>query len=101
MAFKIKQDPTFPGSIKLASMGREQTLNVVFRSKTADEYEALVKNKEDPKGEQAFLAIVDSWDADLPFNAESVATLNQHQPGAVWAVVLHYGEALMAARKGN
>lgn len=99
--FKIKQDPTFPGSIKLVSMGREQTLKVTFRSKTADEYEALVKNTDDTKGEKAFFALVESWEADLPYNEESIATLNQHQPGAVWAVVLHYGEALMAARKGN
>jgi len=101
MTFKIKQEPTFPGSIKIASMGREQTLNVVFRAKTASEYDKLAKDKGDPRGEAAFLALVESWDADMPLDKGSVALLNEHQPGAVWAVVIHYGEALLAARKGN
>jgi hypothetical protein len=99
--FKIKQDPTFPGTIKLVAMGREQTLDVTFRAKTASEYERMVKNKADPRGEEAFLSIVESWNADMPLDKESVALLNEHQPGAVWAVVLHYGEALMTQRKGN
>jgi hypothetical protein len=101
MSFKIKQDPTFPGTIKLVSLGREQDLNVTFRAKTASEYDALVKNKEDPRGEAAFLALVSSWDADMPLDEKSVALLNEHQPGSVWQVVLHYGEALVTARKGN
>jgi hypothetical protein len=99
--FKIKQDPTFPGTIKLASMGREQVLEVTFRAKTASEYEKLAGNKADKRGEEAFLALVESWNADMPLDKESVALLNEHQPGAAWAVVLHYGEALMASRKGN
>jgi hypothetical protein len=99
--FKIKQDPTFPGSITITALGREQTLNVVFRAKKASEYDALLKNKDDTRGEAAFLALVESWDADMPLSKESVAELNEAQPGAVWAVVMHYGEKLMAARKGN
>lgn len=99
--FKIKQEPTFPGSIKIVSMGREQALNVTFRAVTASEYDKLAKNKGDPRGEEAFLALVESWDADMELNKDSVAALNEHQPGAVWQVVLHYGESLLAARKGN
>lgn len=99
--FKIKHEPTFTGSITLTSLGREQTLNVVFRAKTASEYDALMQAKDDPKGEKAFLALVESWDADMPLDPAGVAALNEHQPGAPWRVVTYYGEKLMAARKGN
>jgi hypothetical protein len=100
--FKIKQDPAFPGSIKIVSMGREQTLNVTFRAKTRTEFDALLKSvKKDGDEVGVFLALVEGWDADLPLDAASVSALNDHQPGAVWHVIDAYKEALIAARRGN
>lgn len=100
--FKIKADPTFPGSIKIVSMGREQTLNVTFRAKTRTEYLALLDTARDDGGEvDMFLSIVEKWDADMPLDKASAQVLNDHQPGALWHVITAYGEALLAARKGN
>lgn len=96
--FKIEQDPTFSGSIKIKSLGREQTLDVTFRAKTRTEYQTLISEK---TGEEVFLALVEKWDADAPLDKASVAKLEEHQPGAVWAVIGYYGESLLAARSGN
>lgn len=96
--FEIEQQPTFPGSIKIKSLGRVQTMEVTFRAKTRDEYQALVKEK---TGEEVFLELVEKWNASIPLNKDGVAKLEQHQPGAVWAVIGYYGEQLIAAREGN
>jgi len=96
--FEIEQQPTFPGSIKIKSLGRVQTMEVTFRAKTRDEYQALVKDK---TGEEVFLELVEKWDANIPLSKEGVQKLEQHQPGAVWAVIGYYGEQLLAVREGN
>lgn len=97
--FEIEHQPTFPGSIKIKSLGRVQTMEVTFRAKTRDEYQALLKGSKN--GEDVFLELVESWNAKIPLDKEGVAKLEQHQPGAVWAVVGYYGEQLIAAREGN
>lgn len=96
--FEIEHSPTFDGSIKIKSLGRVQTMEVTFRAKNRDEYKALVNDK---TGEEVFLEIVEKWNAKIPLNAEGVAKLELHQPGAVWAVIGYYGEQLLAAREGN
>jgi len=96
--FEIEHKPTFPGSIKIKSLGRVQTMEVTFRAKTRDEYSALVKEK---SGEEVFLELVEKWNAGIDLSKENVAKLELHQPGAVWAVIGYYGEQLMAQREGN
>jgi hypothetical protein len=96
--FEIEHNPTFPGSIKIRSMGRVQTMEVTFRAKTRDEYLALVKEK---TVAEVFLELVEKWNAKLPLDADGVAKLDQHQPGALWVVINHYGEQMVAAREGN
>jgi hypothetical protein len=98
--FKIAQDPTFPGSIEISSMGRSQKLEVTFRAKTRTEYLDLIKSK-DKTGYDVFLELVEKWNADMPLDKASLEKLDDHQPGAVIAVIDAYGDALMAARKGN
>ena len=96
--FEIEQAPTFPGSIKIKSLGRVQTMEVTFRAKTRTEYSALVKDK---TGEEVFLELVEKWNVAAPLTKEGVAKLEEHQPGAVWAVIGYYGEQLLASREGN
>lgn len=107
--FKIQPNPTFDASIKIVSHCEEQTLNLTFRAKPADEYQALLtaigKEKDAKKAADAmadaFLQLVEKWDADMELNRESVFALNNHRPGAVWHIVEAYGEKMIAARKGN
>lgn len=96
--FEIEHQPTFPGSIKIKAMGRVQKMDVVFRAKTRDQYQELIKDK---TGEEVFLELVESWNAKVPLDKDGVAKLEQHQPGAVWAVIGYYGEQLLASREGN
>lgn len=96
--FEIENQPTFPGSITIKSLGREQKMEVTFRAKTRDEYKALIDEK---TGEEIFLELVESWNAKIPLTKEGVAKLENHQPGAVWCVIGYYGEQLRAAREGN
>lgn len=96
--FEIEHKPTFPGSIQIKSLGRVQKMECVFRAKTRDEYQALVKEK---TGAEIFLDLVESWNAPIPLNKEGVDKLEQHQPGTCWVVINYYGEQLLAAREGN
>lgn len=101
--FKIKADPTFDCQIKITGQGREQVLNVTFRHKTRTEYSNILQEMADGKktSADAIIEIVEKWDADMDIDATSVKMLEEHQPGADWAIITAYGEALTVARKGN
>jgi hypothetical protein len=102
--FQIKQNPTIDVALTITGQGREQTLNLTFKAKTRSEYSTLLGSIDYEKPESAIdlvLALVEKWDADLPLNRESVQLLADHQPGAEWAIVHAYTEALPVARKGN
>lgn len=101
--FKVKADPTFAASLNIVGQGREQTLNVVFKHKTRTEYAEMLERMSKGKlsSVDALLALLDSWDADMELSRESVAALQEHQPGVDWAIIQTYGEALTVARKGN
>lgn len=107
--FRILPNPTFEASVKLVSHGEVQTLNLTFRAKPADEYQAMltaISNEKDAKKAadamaDAFVQLVEKWDADMELNRESVLALNNHRPGSVWLIIDAYGEKMIAARKGN
>ena len=100
--FKIQPNPTFDATVTIQSHGEEQSLNITFRAKTRDEYQALLKKaKDDAAAADVFLALVSAWDADLPLDKAGVKALQQHRPGAEWLIIQAYGEKLIAARKGN
>jgi hypothetical protein len=102
--FKIKQEAVFPVALTLVGQGREQTLNVNFRAKPRSEYLALLGTVDYAKPETAIAAaveLVESWDADMPVGEEAMKLLAEHQPGAEFAILHAYTEALPVARKGN
>lgn len=101
--FKIQSDPTFDAKLTITGQGREQVLNVTFRHKTRTEYMALLQSIADAKMDtaDAVVSLVEKWDADAPLGVESVRALQDQQPGAEWAILTGYGEALAVARKGN
>jgi hypothetical protein len=49
----------------------------------------------------AILEVVEKWDADVDLSTEAIALLQEQQPGADWAILSSYGDALKVARKGN
>lgn len=101
--FKIKADPTFDATLTIVGQGREQKLNVTFKHKPRAEYVELLEKV--GKGEtpvaDALLSLLAKWDADAELSAKSLALLQEEQPGADWAILSAYGEALAVARKGN
>lgn len=107
--FKIQPEPTFPASLTLVSHGQEQMLELTLRAKPVEEYDALLATIRKAKAgdatiaaiTDAFLALVESWNADQELSKASVTELNRHRPGAPWRVVEAYGEWVVAARKGN
>lgn len=101
--FKIDPEPTFKASLTIVGQGREQVLNVVYRHKQRSDYIALLDRVRagDVQVSDALLQLVESWDADGPLNAETIAKLQEAQPGVDWAIVSGYTEALTVARKGN
>lgn len=103
MTFQIKANPTFPASLTIVGQGREQKLNVVFRHKTRTEYADLLKSLADGELDAAglVLALLESWDADAPLDQSGLDLLQEHQPGADFAIISAYGEALAVARKKN
>lgn len=101
--FKIAANPTFDASLTIVGQGREQKLNVTYRHKPRADYLALLKSvsKGDKSVADAILEVVEKWDADADLSAKSIAMLQEQQPGADWAILSGYGEALAVARKGN
>jgi len=101
--FKIKSDPTFPATLTIVGQGREQKLELVFRHRTRTEYADLLKavGETSKTLEAAVLDVVDSWTADAPLSEETLKLLEEHQPGACWAILTGYQNALAVARKGN
>lgn len=103
MTFKIKANPTFEATLTLVGQGREQKLKLTFRHMTRSAYGELLKavGEGDKSVEDAVLAAVEAWDADTALAAEAVRDLDEQQPGATWAILSAYGDALGVARKGN
>lgn len=101
--FKIKADPTFDVSLALTGQGRKQTLNLTYRHMLRKEYLAMLESvsKGKKSASDAVLALVEKWDADAELNKQSVELLQEHQPGADWAIVTAYGEALSVEREKN
>lgn len=103
MTFKIKADPTFEASLTLVGQGREQTLKVTFNHMLRSEYLGLLDQIREGKADtaDALLKVIHGWDADSPPTKETFALLQDQQPGADWAILTGYGDALAVARKGN
>jgi hypothetical protein len=101
--FHIDATPTFEGSITIVGQGREQTLKVTFKHMEKSKYLELLEKVRDGKmtPADAILKMLDKWDADGELSRKSIARLAEQQPGADWALITSYGEALGVARKGN
>lgn len=101
--FKIKSEPTFAATLTIVGQGREQKLPLVFRHRTRTQYADLLKGvAESTKTlEAAVLDVVDSWEADGELSEDTLKLLDEHQPGACWAILTGYQQALAVARKGN
>lgn len=101
--FRIKADPTFDANIVLVGQGREQTLSLTFRHMERSVYADLLQKTADGEMDAGdlVLALVEKWNADAELNKKNIAMLCEHQPGADWAVITGYSEALTVARKGN
>lgn len=101
--FNIKAPERFPADIVLVGQGRKQTLKLVFKAMPRTEYTALLDDIKDGRKDAAdgLLELIESWEADMPLSKESLSLLEEHQPGAQWALVTGYGQALVVTRQGN
>lgn len=101
--FKIKANPTFDATVVIVGQGREQKLNLTYRHIPRSEYADMLKAMADEKmeSEDAILKLVEKWDADGELNSETIKLLCDHQPGADWAIIVGYADAMTVARKGN
>ncbi len=101
--FTVKAPETIPATLTITGQGREQKLELVYRAKSRDEYQAMVAQLQ--KGEismtQAILALVESWNADVDLDEKGIALVQQEQPGLDIAILLAYGDAHTVGRKGN
>ena len=103
MTFQVKANPTFDAEIIIVGQGREQKLMVTFRHMTRSAYSELIRATVEGGGSDSDIAvrILDKWDADVPLDAAGLGLLDDHQPGAVRAIIESYGEALSVARRKN
>ena len=101
--FKIKAPETFAASLTIRGQGREQKLDVVFNHLSRKAYSELLEAVSDGKKtiEDAVLELLKSWKADAELSKETLAELDDQQPGALWAIVHGYSDALRVERKGN
>jgi hypothetical protein len=101
--FKIASEPTFETTLTITGQGREQQLKLTFKHMKRSEYQALLGDvrNEVKTPTQAVLELVQAWDADAELSADSLGELIENQPGAEWAIITGYSDALTVARKGN
>ena len=104
MGFKIKPNPTFPATVKIRAPGGEvQDLGVVFRHKRRDDVPLFFSDASEKERSDVdcILDIVESWDADEPLSAESIADMMQNYAGASAAIFRAWMDELLTARLGN
>lgn len=101
--FKIKPDPTFDASVTIVGQGREQKLECTFNHMSRQQYTAMLEAMATGALDtaDAILLVIAKWNADGELNRENVRALCDLQPGADWAIITGYGDALTVARKGN
>lgn len=101
--FDVKAPATFAADLTIVGQGREQKLPVVFRHKTRTEYGELLNKviEGKVKDADAVLSLLDSWEANADLCADSLKALDEAQPGALWAIINGYAQALRVAQKGN
>ncbi len=101
--FHIDAKPTFDANLVIVGQGREQTLAVTYNHMPKSEYLALLGDVRDGKVKpaEAILKLVGKWNADADLSQESIERLAEQQPGADWAIIEGYSEALGVSRKGN
>lgn len=103
MAFQIKANPSFDMALTLAGQGREQKLNLTVKHMRGQAYLDLLEEvrKEQKTPAEAILVFAEKWDADMELSKEALQLLADEQPGADWAILTGYRDALQVARKGN
>lgn len=103
MTFKIDAEPTFKASLTIVGQGRKQKLELVFRAKPRQAYLDLLNavSKGETNSEDAVLTLVESWNADAEFNADSLKRLDEQQPQSLWAIIEGYGTALKVELEKN
>lgn len=101
--FKIIAEPTFDCVLEIVGQGRKQQLALTFKHMQATAYSEMLQELADGKLEasEAILKLVEKWDADAELSAASIKLLQEQQPGAEWAIISGYAEALKVERKGN
>jgi hypothetical protein len=101
--FEVKAPETIPATLTIKGQGREQKLELVYHTKTRDEYQELVSKLQ--KGEasvsEVIIELVASWNANVGVDAAGIAEIQQEQPGLDLAILLAYGDAHSVGRKGN
>lgn len=111
--FKINPAPTFPAVIRIPVPGGEtQELPVVFKHKGKkalaefnDAMQKAAQEQDQAKGQKdeadLLFGVVDSWEADEPFNRKNFdALLDQYVPAST-AIYVAYLDALIGAKRGN
>jgi hypothetical protein len=101
--FKIQANPTIDAKLTLTGQGREQVLELTFKHLTRSGYLQLVNDvrEEKLKPEDALASVIEKWNADMAVSIEAIKALDEHQPGALMAIINAYGDALVVSRKGN
>lgn len=101
--FSVKPPERIPASLTITGQGREQTLKLVYRHTPRKEYGALLEaiGKEEITPEAGVLKLVESWEADAELSAPVLSQLEEDQPGAIWAILSGYSQALAVGREKN
>lgn len=101
--FKIDAEPRIPASLTIVGQARTQTLKLVYRHRSKGEYASLMERL--AKGEidlvDAVLDVVESWEADGPLDRVTLVRLQEQQPGADFAILNGFGEAIAVERRKN
>lgn len=103
MTYQVKANPSFPASLTLIGQGRKQKLSLVFRHKVQKDLEILQDQLATGEKDlvEVLLELIESWDADVSLDRVGLTELQQHQPGADWAILNGYGRAMRVEQEKN
>lgn len=94
--------PTFKAMVAIPVAGGDSVeVLMTFKHRTKDDLEAFTNSLAGKPDHETFMEMVEGWELDDPFNADSVKTLLQNYIGSGLAAYKKYVDELYKHKTGN
>ena len=99
---KLIASPTFKAKVDIpVAGGPDVQVEFTFKHRTKKALEEWVAARTDKSDSDSFMEMVEAWELEDPFNAESVTLLLENYIGAALATYRKYVDELIKAKVKN